>query len=124
MKARLVTYTTEKLNKSEKSILSKRMYGYTDKSKKQAVSIDTIFGLGSTSKTITAVAFLIAQQQGLVKLADPISRYYPEFTVKSRFADDETNKITFRHLLSHRSGLAGFSRRGASPGGGDLDGAG
>ena len=32
MDAKLVTYTTEKLNKSEKSILSKRLYGYTDKS--------------------------------------------------------------------------------------------
>ena len=34
MQAKLVTYTTERLNKSEKSILSKRMYGYTDKSNK------------------------------------------------------------------------------------------
>jgi len=34
MHAKLVTYTTEKLNKSEKSILSKRMYGYMDKSNK------------------------------------------------------------------------------------------
>ena len=34
MKAKLVTYTTKKLNKSEKSILSKRMYGYIDKSNK------------------------------------------------------------------------------------------
>lgn len=32
MKAKLVTYTTEKLNKSEKSILSKTLYGYLDKS--------------------------------------------------------------------------------------------
>jgi len=34
MHAKLVTYTTERLNKSEKSILSKKMYGYTDKSNK------------------------------------------------------------------------------------------
>lgn len=34
MKAKLVTYTTEKLNMSEKCILSKRLYGYTDKSNK------------------------------------------------------------------------------------------
>ncbi|KXA94264.1 hypothetical protein AKJ37_07780 [candidate division MSBL1 archaeon SCGC-AAA259I09] len=32
MKAKLVTYRTEKLNKSEKSKLSKKLYGYTDKS--------------------------------------------------------------------------------------------
>ena len=34
MQAKLVTYTIEGLNKSEKSILSKKMYGYTDKSNK------------------------------------------------------------------------------------------
>ena len=32
MKAKLVTYTTKNLNKSEKSILSKKLYGYLDKS--------------------------------------------------------------------------------------------
>ena len=32
MDAKLVTYTTEKLNKSKKSILSKKLYGYVDKS--------------------------------------------------------------------------------------------
>lgn len=34
MHTKLITYTTEMLNKSEKSILSKRMYGYIDKSNK------------------------------------------------------------------------------------------
>jgi hypothetical protein len=32
MDTKLITYTTEKLNKSEKSTLSKRLYGYLDKS--------------------------------------------------------------------------------------------
>ncbi len=32
MNAKLITYTTERLNNSEKSILSKSMYGYKDKS--------------------------------------------------------------------------------------------
>lgn len=32
MKAKLVTYTTERLNKSEKSKLSKKLFGYTDRS--------------------------------------------------------------------------------------------
>ena len=32
MKAKLVTYKTQELNASEKSKLSKKLYGYTDKS--------------------------------------------------------------------------------------------
>lgn len=34
MEAKLFTYTTEKLNNSEKSTLSKKLNGYTDKSNK------------------------------------------------------------------------------------------
>ena len=34
MKAKLVTYTTKGLTGSQKSILSKKMFGYTDKSNK------------------------------------------------------------------------------------------
>lgn len=34
MKAKLFTYTTEKLNNSEKSLLSKKLNGYLDKSNK------------------------------------------------------------------------------------------
>ena len=34
MKAKLVTYTTENLTNSERSILSKKLYGYLDKSNK------------------------------------------------------------------------------------------
>lgn len=36
MKAKLVTYTTGGLNNSEKSMLSKKMYGYIDKSNKSS----------------------------------------------------------------------------------------
>lgn len=38
MLAKLITYTTEKLNKSKKSILSKRLYGYIDKSNRSQYS--------------------------------------------------------------------------------------
>ncbi|MFX0064631.1 MAG: serine hydrolase domain-containing protein [Candidatus Hermodarchaeota archaeon] len=87
-------------------------FGYTDKTKTQAVNTDTLFSLQSTTKTVTTVAFLLAVQQGLVKLDDPIINYYPEFTVNSRFGKDQVNKITFRHLLSHRSGLTNEPKLG------------
>jgi hypothetical protein len=40
MQAKLVTYKTDKLNNSEKSILSKRLYGYTDKSNMSKYTYD------------------------------------------------------------------------------------
>lgn len=91
------------LNKNENLWLEG--FGYTDRTKKQVVNEDTLFGLQSTTKTYTAIAFLIAIQKGLVKLDDPIIKYYPEFYVKSRYDQEEYKKITFRHLLNHTSGL-------------------
>src|SRR5215470_3301908 len=80
-------------------------FGFTDDSKKVKVTEDTLFALQSVSKTCTATGFLIAATKGWLKLDDPLKKYLPAFTVKSRFGADEVNKITFRHLLSHRGGL-------------------
>lgn len=80
-------------------------FGYTDMSRRRAVDTDTLFCLQSTTKTVTTVAFLLAVQKGLVELDDCLVEYYPEFTVNSRVGKDQYKKITFRHLLSHTSGL-------------------
>ena len=87
-------------------------FGYTDMMKVQKINEDTLFGLQSTTKTITTVAFLLAVQKGLAKLDDPLVNHYPEFTVNSRYGKDEYRKISFRHLLSHSSGLAMEGRMG------------
>ncbi|MFW9922639.1 MAG: serine hydrolase domain-containing protein [Candidatus Thorarchaeota archaeon] len=79
-------------------------FGFTDTSKQQKVDVNTIFGLQSTTKTVTAVVFLLAVQAGLVELDDKIIKHYPEFRMKS-FYGDEYKKITFRHLLSHMGSL-------------------
>lgn len=81
-------------------------FGHTDISRQKKVNSDTLFCLQSTTKTVTTVAFLLAVQEGLVNLDDPLIKYYPEFTVNSRFCEDQYQKITFRDLLSHSSGLA------------------
>lgn len=80
-------------------------FGYTERSKSRKVDPDTIFCIGSTTKPITAVAFLKAVQKGIVNLDDKLATYYPEFTINSSYGDDEVDKITFRHLLSHFAGL-------------------
>jgi CubicO group peptidase (beta-lactamase class C family) len=80
-------------------------FGYTDLTKEHRVTPDTLFSLQSISKTFTATGFMIAVYKHLVKLDDPLKKYYPDFTINSRFGEGEANKITFRHLLSHRSGL-------------------
>lgn len=90
---------------SKKGTIWEEGFGYTDMSHQQAVNTGTLFSLQSTTKTVTTVAFLLAVQDGLVELDAPLVNYYPEFTAYSRYGTDQYKKVTFRHLLSHTSGL-------------------
>jgi CubicO group peptidase (beta-lactamase class C family) len=56
------------------------------------------FWIASIGKQFTAVAILRAQERGLLRLDDPISRFFPE-------APADKAKTTIRHLLTHQSGL-------------------
>jgi len=80
-------------------------FGYTDYDRKTPVTPDTIFGIMSITKAITATAVMCAVQNGLVELDAPITKYLPDFTVNSRLEDNPQNKITLRHLLTHTAGL-------------------
>jgi CubicO group peptidase (beta-lactamase class C family) len=80
-------------------------FGATDRGSKRRVSTDTIFSIQSTSKNFTATAVMLAVQRGLLDLDQPISAYLPDFTVQSRFDSTPQQKMTLRHLLSHRAGF-------------------
>jgi CubicO group peptidase (beta-lactamase class C family) len=57
------------------------------------------------SKVFTATAVMIAVQEGLVDLDEPIVTYLPDFTVHSAFEAYPQRKITLRMLLSHTAGF-------------------
>ena len=65
----------------------------------------TIFSVQSTSKNFTATAIMVAVQDGLLELDEPITTYIPDFSVNSRFEDAPQRKMTLRLLLSHRAGF-------------------
>jgi CubicO group peptidase (beta-lactamase class C family) len=79
--------------------------GVTDRKSSRKVCVDTIFSIQSTSKNITAVATLLAVQQGLLELDAPIGAYLPDFSVHSRFEPMPQAKITLRLLLGHHAGF-------------------
>jgi CubicO group peptidase (beta-lactamase class C family) len=69
------------------------------------VSLDTKMQAASMTKTITSVAFLkLAAEKG-IKTSDPIMAYLPASWTKGPNVD----KITFRDLLLHRSGIVGLN---------------
>ncbi|HYU51820.1 MAG TPA: serine hydrolase domain-containing protein, partial [Gemmatimonadaceae bacterium] len=61
---------------------------------------DMRYAVGSISKQFTAVAILLLQQEGKLKLDDPVSRFIPGLT--------RGNQVTVRQLLSHTSGYQDF----------------
>jgi D-alanyl-D-alanine carboxypeptidase len=61
---------------------------------------DLPFQIASNSKQFTAMAMLLLEDQGKLKLDDPVSKYVPGIT--------EGNRITIRELLSHTSGLQDY----------------
>ncbi|MBL9181190.1 MAG: beta-lactamase family protein [Verrucomicrobiaceae bacterium] len=66
----------------------------------EAMTEDTIFDAASVTKAVaTATAAMLCVERGLMRLDDPVSRFLPEFTGEGR------EKITFKHLLLHTSGL-------------------
>jgi CubicO group peptidase (beta-lactamase class C family) len=90
----------------DKEILWQGVYGYTSRAKDKPVTPRTLFSIQSMSKSFTALAILMAVQDGLLDLDRPITDYLPDFTVHSRFDENPERKMTLRHLLCHRAGLA------------------
>ncbi len=100
----------------DKEILWQGVYGFTGRAKDRPVTPRTLFSIQSMSKSFTALAVLMAVQDGLLDLDRPVTEYLPDFTVHSRFEEKPERKMTLRHLLAHR---AGFTHE--APVGGNFD---
>ena len=70
--------------------------------KKEPVTPDTLFAIGSSSKGFTSFAVLIGEADKKLSLADSPKKFLPYFALQDKDADA---KITLRDLMSHTSGL-------------------
>jgi D-alanyl-D-alanine carboxypeptidase len=66
-------------------------------SSKTPVGADTLFSIGSISKTFIAALAGRLSSRGTISLDDPLSKYVPTFYL--------ADKITLRQLLNHTSGI-------------------
>lgn len=81
-----------------------KAYGVTNLDHPTPVDADTVFRIGSTTKTFTGTAMMRLVEQGKVDLTAPVRHYLPDFAV----ADPAVGAaVTVRQLLNHTSGWLG-----------------
>src|SRR5205809_1112151 len=68
------------------------------------VDPQTLFQIGSTTKTYTGTALMLLVEEGKVDLDAPVHRYLPSFRLPDA---DAAAAVTVRHLVTHTGGFLG-----------------
>jgi CubicO group peptidase (beta-lactamase class C family) len=76
-------------------------YGSADTVSGRQISLEHIFGIGSTPIDFTVSSTLLLDERGLLSLDDPITRFFDQVPA-------DRARMTLRHLLTGRSGLPNF----------------
>ena len=90
-------------------LLLERYWGVANSKRANAATAGTLWSIASITKPVTAAAFMACVDRGLLDLDAPLVESIPEF---ARDGDERQwrRDVTPKHLLTHTSGLAGFSR--------------
>lgn len=79
-------------------------FGVTNVDHPVPVDGDTVFRIGSTTKTFTGTAAMRLVDRGELDLDEPVQHYLPDFVVADPTSSAE---VTVRQLLNHTSGWLG-----------------
>jgi len=80
-------------------VLFEGAYGMRDHNHLEKNTLTTSFGIGSTSKTFTALAIAQLAEKGKLNYQDPMSKFISEYP------KDIADQVTIHHLLTHTSGI-------------------
>jgi CubicO group peptidase (beta-lactamase class C family) len=86
--------------------------GAADVAAKRQMGPDTLFWIASMTKPVTGVAILMLQDEGKLKVADPVAKYLPEFANLKTPSGKPAN-LTLAQILTHTSGLGEAGREAA-----------
>lgn len=81
-------------------VLAQACFGYADLGRKEAMTPDRLFQIGSISKVFTGLLVTQLAEEGALALDDPAGRYLPWLA-----ADGLASSATLTSLLNHTSGL-------------------
>src|SRR5467141_2762978 len=82
-------------------IIYAKGYGLANVEENVAITPQSVFDIGSTSKQFTAASILLLAKQGKLSVTDDVRKYIPELPSYGQ-------KITILHLLNHTSGLRDY----------------
>jgi serine-type D-Ala-D-Ala carboxypeptidase/endopeptidase len=85
------------------SIVWKAAFGYANVRTRTPATTETYYSTGSTFKSATATAVMQLVEQGKLALDHPVNRYLGDVQIQDRLQSEKP--VTFRHILSHWSGL-------------------
>jgi len=77
--------------------------GYSDRANNKKLEEQSLFRIGSITKTFTATLVLKLVEKGKLSLDTKLSKFYPQ--IKG------SDKITIRQMLNHSSGLANYTNQ-------------
>ncbi|HWR60287.1 MAG TPA: serine hydrolase domain-containing protein [Clostridia bacterium] len=93
--------------------ISTMSYGYAEVSTQKPVTADTMFQVGSLSKTVTAWGAMKLVDQGKIALDEPIEKYLKTWPLpESKYSSEG---VTLRRILSHTAGLSLRGYAGVKP---------
>jgi CubicO group peptidase (beta-lactamase class C family) len=84
------------------TMLLSKGYGVADEASGAPNTVATRFRIGSITKQFTAMAILIRQEQGRLRVEDSICLYVSD-------CPEAWRPITLRHLLTHTSGIPNYT---------------
>jgi len=81
-------------------------FGFADSQNNIHVDENTVFGLASIAKPVTAIAVMQLAEEGIIDLDTPLVEYLPDFSINpSQLHGGDYRSITPRMLLTHTAGV-------------------
>ncbi|MED4584398.1 serine hydrolase [Brevibacillus choshinensis] len=82
--------------------LYQRTFGHRDREQALPLSMDTVFGIASVTKSFTCAAIMQLQEAGKLSVHDPVVKYLPELTMGG---EEWRQKMTIHHFMTHTPGM-------------------
>lgn len=85
------------------SVVFQQYFGHADLASGRKVDAQSLFGIGSISKTFTTLAVLKLAEEGKFKLEDKVSDILPDVSLRNEWKS--SHPLRLYHLLEHTSGF-------------------